>query len=189
MNAGSRPALVLRGHPSPRRPSGDAQSLTRARQLDERRTGRVMMWGPGRRSTAWLPAVRASIGEPCRFHDLRHSHAALLIARGVHPSVIKERLGHASIRTTLDVYGHLFDGLDEAAADALDTAWHDSAAGSSRTPDERLIVAISPETIENPAREQGLLCVEVTGFEPVASSVRGKRSAGLSYTPRMTGRV
>ena len=57
-----------------------------------------------------------------RFHDLRHSHAALLIAAGQHPKVIQERLGHASITTTLDVYGHLFEGIDQAAADAIDEA-------------------------------------------------------------------
>jgi hypothetical protein len=44
----------------------------------------------------------------------------LLIAQGVHPKVLQARLGHASITTTLDVYGHLMDGLDEAAAEALD---------------------------------------------------------------------
>jgi integrase len=70
----------------------------------------------------WQPAVAASVGEPCRFHDLRHSHAALLIAQGEHPKVIQGRLGHASIRTTLDVYGHLLEGLDEAAADRLEEA-------------------------------------------------------------------
>jgi integrase len=70
----------------------------------------------------WLPAVRASVGEPMRFHDLRHTHAALLIAQGEHPKVIQNRLGHASIRTTLDTYGHLFDGLDEGVADRLEKA-------------------------------------------------------------------
>ena len=70
-----------------------------------------------------MPAVRASVGDPCTFHDLRHTHAALLIAQGEHPKVIQERLGHASIKTTLDTYGHLFDGLDEAAADRLDELW------------------------------------------------------------------
>lgn len=76
--------------------------------------------GPIRRSNfrrrIWLPAVDASVGQPCTFHDLRHSHAALLIAQGEHPKVIQERLGHASIKTTLDTYGHLFEGLDEKAA-------------------------------------------------------------------------
>lgn len=74
------------------------------------------------RKRVWLPAVAATVGQPCTFHDLRHSHAALLIREGLHPKVIQERMGHASIRTTLDTYGHLFPGLDEAAANALDAA-------------------------------------------------------------------
>lgn len=89
--------------------------------------------GPIRRTNfrrrIWLPAVAASVGEPCTFHDLRHTHAAFLIAQGEHPKVIQARLGHASIKTTLDTYGHLFDGLDEAAADRLDEAWRASASG------------------------------------------------------------
>jgi integrase len=77
----------------------------------------------------WKPAVAFSVGEPLRFHDLRHSHAALLIREGQHAKVIQERLGHASIRTTLDTYGHLFDGLDEAAAEALDSAFRGVSVG------------------------------------------------------------
>jgi integrase len=72
------------------------------------------------RDRIWMPAVRASVGEPMRFHDLRHTHAAILIAQGEHPKVIQHRLGHSSIKVTLDTYGHLFEGLDEAAADRLD---------------------------------------------------------------------
>jgi integrase len=86
--------------------------------------------GPIRRTNfrrrIWKPAVDASVGEPCTFHDLRQSHAAILIAQGEHPKVIQSRLGHASIKTTLDTYGHLFDGLDEAAAERLDEIWHKS---------------------------------------------------------------
>lgn len=78
------------------------------------------------RRRVWQPAVAASVGEPCRFHDLRHSHAALLIAQGEHPKVIQGRLGHTSIKTTLDTYGHLFEGLDEAAADRLEEAFRSS---------------------------------------------------------------
>jgi integrase len=93
--------------------------------------------GPIRRTNfrrrIWLPAVRASVGEPCTFHDLRHTHAALLIVQGEHPKVIQERLGHASIKTTLDTYGHLFDGLDEAAAERLDASWRDSAVDAMWT--------------------------------------------------------
>ena len=42
-----------------------------------------------------------------RFHDLRHGYASLLIAQGAHPKYIQAQLGHASIQTTLDRYGHL----------------------------------------------------------------------------------
>lgn len=45
---------------------------------------------------------------------------ALFIAQGEHPKVIADRLGHTSVRTVLDVYGHLYEGADEAAAERLD---------------------------------------------------------------------
>jgi integrase len=85
------------------------------------------------RRREWNPAVQASVGEPMRPHDLRHTHVALLIAAGEDPYVISKRLGHASIRTTYDVYGHLFEGRDREAANALDAARRRSLADSSRT--------------------------------------------------------
>ncbi|MCP4306989.1 MAG: site-specific integrase [bacterium] len=75
---------------------------------------------------AWLPAVADSVGPPMRFHDLRHSHVALLIQQGTHPSVIAARLGHVSVKTVLDVYGHLSVGLDRDAADTLEPPWIES---------------------------------------------------------------
>jgi integrase len=75
------------------------------------------------RQRFWMPAVDASVGQPLRFHDLRHSHAALLIAAGLQAKVIQRRLGHSSIKTTFDVYGHVFEGLDVQAAAALDNSW------------------------------------------------------------------
>jgi integrase len=72
------------------------------------------------RSRAWVPAVKFLEMDPApTFHTLRHSHAAWLIERGWQPKVIQERLGHASSRTTQDIYGHLMDGLDKAAAESL----------------------------------------------------------------------
>ncbi|WP_369068587.1 tyrosine-type recombinase/integrase [Kineococcus terrestris] len=75
----------------------------------------------------WRPAVeRAGIGKTPRIHDLRHSHASWLIAAGVPLPIIQRRLGHESIQTTVDVYGHLAadtQGLAaQAAAAALSTA-------------------------------------------------------------------
>lgn len=54
-----------------------------------------------------------------RFHDLRHSHAAHLIAAGRDALVISRRLGHASVAFTLDKYGHLMPKADAGAANAV----------------------------------------------------------------------
>ena len=68
----------------------------------------------------WRKAVAATVGPPCRIHDLRHTHAAWLIADGEHPKAIQKRLGHGSIAVTMDRYGHLMDGLDDQIAVHLD---------------------------------------------------------------------
>jgi integrase len=52
--------------------------------------------------------VAAGLPEALRFHDLRHTCAAVLIAQGAHPKEIEERLGHSTIRLTFDRYGHVF---------------------------------------------------------------------------------
>lgn len=57
------------------------------------------------------------------YHDLRHTHAAMLIALGVQAKVIQERLGHSSIKITMDLYGYLMPGLQEGVADVLDQKW------------------------------------------------------------------
>ena len=67
---------------------------------------------------------------PVTFHDLRHTHAALLIKLGVHMKVISERLGHASIKITMDTYGYLMPGMQEQAAQALDQ-WVGTKSGTS----------------------------------------------------------
>lgn len=55
-----------------------------------------------------------------RIHDLRHSHASLLINQGEDYLVVKERLGHASITTTIDTYSHLYPSKQQKLADKLD---------------------------------------------------------------------
>lgn len=54
------------------------------------------------------------------FHALRHTAATLLLTQGVHPKVVQERLGHATISMTLDIYSHLIPSMGRAAADQLD---------------------------------------------------------------------
>lgn len=74
----------------------------------------------------WVPAVEAAIekGLPKRprIHDLRHTHVAWLIAQRIPLPAIQARLGHESITTTVDRYGHLVQALDgeiRAAVDAV----------------------------------------------------------------------
>lgn len=55
-----------------------------------------------------------------RFHDLRHTHASLLGAAGVHPRVVQERLGHTNVQTTLMLYTHVLPTLQDAAAASMD---------------------------------------------------------------------
>ena len=67
------------------------------------------------------------------FHELRHTAAALAIEQGAHPVAIKERLGHSSITVTMDSYGGLFPGLDDAIGEGLDAAFGESLAVSPRS--------------------------------------------------------
>jgi integrase len=84
--------------------------------------------------------------QPPRFHDLRHSCAAWLIAAGAHPLQIKLRLGHESIRTTMDTYGHLFPSAEPELAALLDAARGESRGNLGET------LQISPAL---PAAESG----------------------------------
>jgi integrase len=70
-------------------------------------------------SGAFERAVARSGLPVIRFHDLRHTHASLLLAAGVHPKVVQERLGHSSISITLDLYSHVAPGMQEEAAERL----------------------------------------------------------------------
>jgi integrase len=55
-----------------------------------------------------------------RLHDARHTHASLMLKQGIHPKIVQERLGHASIKITLDVYSHVAPGIQQAAANKFD---------------------------------------------------------------------
>lgn len=72
----------------------------------------------------WVPAVKAAqahgLKKSPRIHDLRHTHASWLIQDGVSLFTISRRLGHASTRTTEQVYGHLMPEALQAGADATE---------------------------------------------------------------------
>ena len=74
-----------------------------------------------------------------RFHDLRHTCAALLIAQGAHPKEIQEQLGHSTIRITLDRYGHLFPSLHERLSDGLNEVFKSAKKNSMPGPSTEAI--------------------------------------------------
>lgn len=70
---------------------------------------------------AFKPALeRAGLPKETRLYDLRHTHATLLLLAGVHPKVVSERLGHASVAITLDVYSHVLPNMQQEAAERLE---------------------------------------------------------------------
>ena len=102
----------------------------RKRQLEER-----MAWGPAwqdsgyvfttedgrvlhpQRVTQVFKRLASEAGlPPIRLHGLRHTAATLALTAGIHPKVVSERLGHATVGITLDTYSHVGEGLQEEAA-------------------------------------------------------------------------
>jgi integrase len=67
-----------------------------------------------------LTAWRRAVLEPIGLHECRHTFASLLIAAGVNAKAITSYLGHASIQTTFDLYGHLMPGNEEEAVALVD---------------------------------------------------------------------
>jgi integrase len=61
-------------------------------------------------------AVKKSMLPTIRLHDLRHTHATLALRAGIHPKVVSERLGHATVSITLDTYSHAVPAMQEEAA-------------------------------------------------------------------------
>ena len=75
---------------------------------------------PNHVTRTFIKLVRTQGLPHVRLHDLRHTHATLMLKAGVHPKIVSERLGHANIGITLDTYSHVLPGLQEAAAERFD---------------------------------------------------------------------
>jgi integrase len=103
-----------------------------ARQLTERQcaedwteSGLVFTRSDGRAlppnsvSRWFVRAVKQAKQPDIRLHDLRHSHATLALRAGIHPKVVSERLGHATVAITLDTYSHAIPAMQEEAAERI----------------------------------------------------------------------
>lgn len=88
------------------------QDLVFARELGE-------PWNPRTFSSSWT-RLRDTLGLSIRFHDLRHTHATLLLRQGVHVKVVSERLGHSTVGITLDTYSHVLPDMQEEATEKLE---------------------------------------------------------------------
>ena len=113
---------VLRGH---RRQQREHRLLLGSIWIENN-----LVW-PSECGTAMTPSVlhrhfkklleAAELSKGTRFHDLRHTHASLLLASGTTSlKLIQERLGHSSITITADTYSHLLPGAQRKAADRLE---------------------------------------------------------------------
>jgi integrase len=64
--------------------------------------------------------------DDARFHDLRYTHATVMLLRGVHPKVAQERIGPSKMSTTMDIYSHVVPSMQKEAvkrfAMALETS-------------------------------------------------------------------
>lgn len=97
--------------------------------------GLVFTWEDGRGlhpdgvSHEFARLVEASGLPRIRLHDVRHTHATLMLKAGVHPKIVSERLGHSSVAFTLDTYSHVLPGMQAEAAELFadmvvgDTNW------------------------------------------------------------------
>jgi integrase len=128
----------------------------------------LLFRGPrGGRLHHWTPAVRAAMathtddGDPVpedqrltqrpRIHDLRHTHASFLIAAGIDLPTVQRRLGHESITTTVDRYGHLNADQLRAGAQASDAFLRSLISLPEHDPDPA-----QPEPQPQPEAEQAV---------------------------------
>ena len=82
--------------------------------------------------TATFKRLRDPLPLPAiTLHDLRHTSATLALAAGVHPKVVSERLGHANISITLDLYSHVIEDMQSEAAEQIGALLFGSTAGTS----------------------------------------------------------
>jgi hypothetical protein len=124
----------------------------------------------GRTARPEIPSPLPEDKRRLRFHDLRHTCAALLIAQGAHAKEIQERLGHSTIRLTFDRYGHLLPSLDERFCDGLEAVYQEARAACMRP---AALTAEETKPLRNAKTpgDQGFHLERTTGFEPATPTL------------------
>lgn len=75
--------------------------------------------------------AEAGIDRSIKFHDLRHTHATLLLLEGINPKIVQERLGHSTVTMTLDTYSHLLPDMQDTAVKALEGLFREKSGSYS----------------------------------------------------------
>ena len=79
--------------------------------------------------TKWFRRVADRNGfKQIRLHDLRHTHASLMLAKGIHVKIVSERLGHSGIGITGDLYSHVLPSVQEEAVSRFEAEWRKGMA-------------------------------------------------------------
>ncbi|MGG0753745.1 tyrosine-type recombinase/integrase [Brevibacillus laterosporus] len=79
---------------------------------------------PRNLTTHFNKLVKAVAIPKIRFHDLRHTHATLMLQLGEHPKIVSERLGHSGIEMTMDTYSHVLPNMQKEAAQRFENFMH-----------------------------------------------------------------
>lgn len=87
---------------------------------------------PAATSQAFTRFIRKAGIRRGSFHACRHTHATLLMGANVHPKVVSERLGHATVGITLDTYSHVLPSMQEEAAKKVNELLAPGMSGSRR---------------------------------------------------------
>ncbi len=118
----------------------------------------------------FLPALESSGVKRVRFHDLRHTNVALRLEQGQNIKYIQNQLGHASIQSTIDRYGHLLKEVNTEQAMKLDNALNFTEhLGNSSDSVRRLLEDCNKKGSRNILKP--LVLVAGTGFEPATSGL------------------
>jgi integrase len=104
------------------------------------------------RNRVWTSATKAAGIALFDFHELRHTAAAFMIADGANALQVNRRMGHEDIRTTFNIYGHLFDDDEDSLVERLDRRARGAAqrrdVGNLLGMEEAKVIELSAKTTE-----------------------------------------
>ena len=118
----------------------------------------------------FLPALKRAGVKRVRFHDLRHTNVALRLEQGQNIKYIQNQLGHASIQTTIDRYGHLLKEVNTEQAMKLDNALNCTEHLGNSSDSVRRLLEDHKKRTQSKALSP-LKLVAGTGFEPATSGL------------------